>query len=228
MHFTRHGTFHHFAKKVQQQQSLPGEILLKSLIVQDLESNSFLILLEKKERKALFICHAEQWNFGLVQCKGLLFSNDLYSHRSFLKKKKKLPRLPTFEGEFCGTTPHHEETITMAEYFTLRDSKTSEIISRPTIWFCYSPMGIAIESLQRFAKNDYTLDNQTCLTIADEIVEGRDNLGVLVLGHPFKCWWTGSLLGIEETKKHFGPNSGLSATSLQVGASLSAAITYMV
>jgi homospermidine synthase len=30
----------------------------------------------------------------------------------------------------------------------------------------------------------------------DEIIKGEDRLGVLVMGHDFNSWWTGSLLDI--------------------------------
>ena len=34
----------------------------------------------------------------------------------------------------------------------------------------------------------------------DEIVSGRDELGVLLMGHPYQAWWTGSLLSIQEAR----------------------------
>jgi len=59
----------------------------------------------------------------------------------------------------------------------------------------------------------------------DDIVEGRDELGCLLMGHPFKSWWVGSLLDIDETRR-LAP--GQNATTLQVAASLLAATRWMV
>ncbi len=48
----------------------------------------------------------------------------------------------------------------------------------------------------------------------DEIISGRDELGVLLLGHDYTGWWTGSLLSIDEARAIL---PGQSATTLQVG-----------
>src|SRR5438105_8059290 len=59
----------------------------------------------------------------------------------------------------------------------------------------------------------------------DDIVEGRDELGCLLMGHDFKSWWIGSLLDIHETRK-LVPHQN--ATTLQVAASLMAATLWMI
>jgi homospermidine synthase len=58
----------------------------------------------------------------------------------------------------------------------------------------------------------------------DEIISGRDELGVLLMGHPYKAWWTGSLLSIEEARAVV-PHQN--ATTLQVAGSIIAAVTWM-
>ena len=45
------------------------------------------------------------------------------------------------------------------------------------------------------------------------------------MGHPYKSWWTGSLLSIHDARK-LAP--GQSATTLQVGASILGAVSWMV
>jgi len=59
----------------------------------------------------------------------------------------------------------------------------------------------------------------------DEIVDGRDELGVLVMGHPFRSWWTGSVLSIHEARSII---PGQSATTLQVAGSVVAAVRWML
>ncbi len=59
----------------------------------------------------------------------------------------------------------------------------------------------------------------------DEITSGRDELGVLLMGHDLNAWWTGSLLDIHETRK-LAPHQN--ATTLQVACSVLAAAEWMI
>ena len=49
----------------------------------------------------------------------------------------------------------------------------------------------------------------------DDIVSGQDKLGILLMGHDYKSWWTGSLLSIEQARALV---PGQNATSMQVAA----------
>ena len=53
--------------------------------------------------------------------------------------------------------------------------------------------------------------------MTDEITDGRDELGVLLLGHGLNGWWTGSQLDIHESRKLV---PGQNATTLQVAAAV--------
>jgi homospermidine synthase len=59
----------------------------------------------------------------------------------------------------------------------------------------------------------------------NEITTGEDRLGVLLLGHPLKAWWSGSLLSISDARAIL---PGHSATTLQVAGSVIAAIGWML
>ena len=59
----------------------------------------------------------------------------------------------------------------------------------------------------------------------DEIVSGRDELGVLVMGHPYKSWWTGTVTSIEEARA-VAPHQ--SATTVQVAASILGAVDWLL
>lgn len=59
----------------------------------------------------------------------------------------------------------------------------------------------------------------------DEIIDGRDELGVLLAGHDLTGWWTGSQLDIHETRRLV---PGQNATTLQVAASVLGAIAWMI
>ena len=61
--------------------------------------------------------------------------------------------------------------------------------------------------------------------MGNEITSGADILGALLMGHPYKSWWTGSDLSIEEARQ-LAP--GQNATTLQVAAGLLGAILWML
>ena len=61
--------------------------------------------------------------------------------------------------------------------------------------------------------------------LADDITDGRDELGVLLMGHDFTSWWCGSLLDIHTTRKLVAHQQ---ATTLQVAASVVAAALWMI
>jgi homospermidine synthase len=61
--------------------------------------------------------------------------------------------------------------------------------------------------------------------LSDEIISGRDELGVLLMGHDFKSWWCGSLLDIDEARR-LVPHQN--ATTLQVAISVVAAAQWMI
>jgi homospermidine synthase len=61
--------------------------------------------------------------------------------------------------------------------------------------------------------------------MSDEIIDGRDELGVLLMGHDFNAWWCGSLLDIHTARK-LVPHQ--QATTLQVAISVVAAAIWMI
>jgi len=58
-----------------------------------------------------------------------------------------------------------------------------------------------------------------------EISSGADILGALLMGHPYKSWWTGSILSIDESKK-LAP--GQNATTIQVALGVVSAVMWMI
>jgi len=77
--------------------------------------------------------------------------------------------------------------------------------------------------LQGMGKNDdFTL---AYVQVPAEIISGRDELGVLLLGHDYTGWWTGTRLSIDEARSIV---TGQSATTLQVAGSVLAALKWMI
>jgi homospermidine synthase len=124
------------------------------------------------------------------------------------------------EGPFHGFIITHNESISMADYFTLRDG--DNVTYRPTVHYAYHPCDQAIMSMHECAgKNLHQQKSQRLIVV--EIVEGRDELGVLLMGHAKGAYWYGSQLDIHEAREVTPYNN---ATSIQVCAPVLSGIVW--
>jgi homospermidine synthase len=126
-------------------------------------------------------------------------------------------------SEILGMLIRHEETYTISKTLTVWDNSTPAY--RPTLCYVYLPCDSAFSSLHEMKMHDYTLQHRVRV-INDDILEGGDELGVLLLGHDLTGWWTGADLTIEQTRALVGP--GQNATTLQVAAGLLGALVWML
>lgn len=126
-------------------------------------------------------------------------------------------------GPTHGMVIRHGEAYTMCHHLTVKDASGKDIY-RPTVHYAYCPSNDAIASVRELQMRNWEMQPKQRL-LTDEIVSGRDELGVLLLGHDFTGWWTGSLLSIEETRAVLPHQS---ATTLQVAASIVAAVQWMI
>ena len=83
---------------------------------------------------------------------------------------------------------------------------------RPTVHYAYHPCNDAVLSVHEFAGRNWHVQERKRILNA-EIIEGIDELGVLLAGHKKNAYWYGSQLSIEEARKLVPHNT---ATSLQV------------
>lgn len=120
-------------------------------------------------------------------------------------------------GQFNGFLIQHSEAITMSEYFTTADGSY-----RPTIYYAYQPCDAAILSVHEMRGAELRFHRRTRIA-KNSIVAGRDELGVLLLGHGLNAYWYGSQLTIDEARALI---PGENATSIQVGASILGAMTW--
>jgi homospermidine synthase len=118
------------------------------------------------------------------------------------------------EGPFLGFLITHNESISIADYFTVRDD--GSVRYRPTVHYAYHPCDDAVLSLHELAGKNWELQAEKRLMM-DEIGRGMDELGVLLLGHAKGAYWYGSRLTIEEARRVAPHNN---ATSLQVTAAV--------
>ncbi len=127
-------------------------------------------------------------------------------------------------GEIIGMVVRHGESFTISDHLTVWDAAHRSPMYRPTVHYAYLPTDAAMSSVHELKMRNYDLqDNERIMR--DEIVSGKDELGVLLLGHDLNGWWVGSQLDIEETRK-LAPHQN--ATTLQVAASVIGAIAWMI
>jgi homospermidine synthase len=124
------------------------------------------------------------------------------------------------EGPFHGFLITHNESISIADYYTVKEDGT--VTYRPTVHYAYHPADDAVLSVHELAGKNWQMQARTRLMM-DEIVSGTDELGVLLMGHERGAYWYGSRLSIEEARE-LAPNNN--ATSLQVTATVMAGIIW--
>ena len=126
--------------------------------------------------------------------------------------------VPNFEIQ--GMVIRHGEAFTISDHLTVWEN--GKAIYRPTVHYAYCPSNEAIVSMKELEMLNWELHkNQRIMN--DEITTGDDRLGVLLMGHPYKSWWTGSLLNIEDSRKLI---PGQSATTVQVSSAVYAAVAW--
>jgi homospermidine synthase len=117
----------------------------------------------------------------------------------------------------------HNESISIADFFTLRQG--SKVLYRPTCHYAYHPCDDAVLSLHEMAGAQWTMQEDRYILTEDDIVDGMDELGVLLYGHSKNAYWYGSQLSIEDTRA-LAPYQN--ATGLQVTSAVIAGIVWML
>ena len=129
---------------------------------------------------------------------------------------------PTAQAQH-GWMITHNESISIADYFTLREG--DKVVYRPTCHYAYHPANDAVLSLHEMAGAQWKPQKTWHILTEDDIVDGIDELGVLLYGHAKNAYWYGSQLSIEETRR-LAPYQN--ATGLQVTSAVLAGIVWML
>jgi homospermidine synthase len=123
-------------------------------------------------------------------------------------------------GPQLGYLITHGEAISIADSLTLGPPDRPRY--RPTVHYAYHPCDDALLSLHELAGRNWRLQERQRV-IKDEIAAGRDELGVLLMGHARTAYWYGSNLSIGQARALAPHNS---ATSLQVTAAVLAGVIW--
>lgn len=124
------------------------------------------------------------------------------------------------EGHFHGFLITHAEAISIADYLTVLEG--DKVVYRPTCHYAYHPCDDAVSSVHEFAGRNWIAQEQLRL-LRDEVTDGIDELGALLMGHEKGAYWYGSQLSVQEARKLAPYNN---ATSLQVAAGVLGAVVW--
>ncbi len=128
---------------------------------------------------------------------------------------------PTLGAQY-GLLVTHNEAISIADFFT-QHSKKGKVQYRPTCHYAYHPSNDAILSLdEMFGAAGRPQPVQHVLG-EQELVDGVDELGVLLYGHDKNAYWYGSQLSLAEARR-LAPNQN--ATGLQVTSAVLAGMVW--
>jgi homospermidine synthase len=125
-------------------------------------------------------------------------------------------------GPQYGFLVTHNESISIADYFTVRDKK-GKVTYRPTCHYAYHPCNDAVLSLHELFGAAGRAQPVHHVLDENELMDGVDELGVLLYGHKNNAYWYGSQLSLEEARQ-LAPYQN--ATGLQVTSAVLAGMVW--
>jgi homospermidine synthase len=126
-------------------------------------------------------------------------------------------------GAQFGFLVTHNEAISISDYYTVKSGTSVKF--RPTAHYAYHPSNSAVLSWHQLLGSGGVRQAKTHILEADEIIDGMDELGVLLYGHKKNAYWYGSRLTIQEARK-LAPYQN--ATGMQVTSSVLAGIVWAI
>lgn len=114
----------------------------------------------------------------------------------------------------------HGESFSISRWLTVM--KGNRVVYRPTVHYAYLPCNDSILSLHELRCRNYELHPRSRI-LTDEIVDGKDVVGALIMGHKYRSWWIGSSLSIHAARRKV-PH--VNATAVQVAAGVLGAVKW--
>ncbi|RFC67435.1 MULTISPECIES: homospermidine synthase [Mesorhizobium] len=125
-------------------------------------------------------------------------------------------------GAQYGFLVTHNEAISIADFFTVH-SKKGKVKYRPTCHYAYHPCNDAVLSLHEMFGAAGKAQPVHHVLDENELVDGVDELGVLLYGHDKNAYWYGSRLSLEEART-LAPYQN--ATGMQVSSAVLAGMVW--
>jgi homospermidine synthase len=124
------------------------------------------------------------------------------------------------EGQYHGFLITHGEAISISDYFTVY--RGGRVAYRPTCHYAYHPCDDTVLSVHELAGRGWIGQEQRRIFM-DEIYDGTDELGALLMGHKRGAYWFGSRISVHEARKLAPYNN---ATSIQVAAGVMGGVVW--
>ena len=124
------------------------------------------------------------------------------------------------EGQFHGFLITHGEAISISDFFSVR--KGRRVVYRPTCHYAYHPCDDTVLSVHELAGKGWLGQDQRRIFM-DDIQDGVDELGALLMGHKRGAYWFGSRISVHEARKLAPYNN---ATSIQVAAGVMGGVVW--
>ena len=125
-------------------------------------------------------------------------------------------------GASVGFLITHAESISISNYLTIKQE--NKVLYRPTVHYAYLPCPDAALSLYELAGRDWQ-EQENKRLITNTIIDGMDELGILLMGNQKGAYWFGSQLSIQEARLLAPYNN---ATSIQVVISVIAGMKWAI
>lgn len=123
------------------------------------------------------------------------------------------------EGEYIGRCIPHSESASISRYLTIDGY-------RPSSYYVYKSSPVSVESLENVRKNNYKMLPDYHVVTCDEIIDGADAVGALLMRKNGLCYWAGSIIKKSDIPKDFHPY--INPTTVQVACGVLSGIDYII
>jgi len=158
-------------------------------------------------------------SWGSFEDKKAPYNGDVQGHMAYLNQPGCATQVKSWipsTGQFNGFLIQHSEAVTISKYLSIDDYI-------PTVYYAYCPCDSAIASMNEFRGDELDMERNN-IVAKGSIIDGMDELGVLLLSDKMSMWY-GSQLTIKEARKLI---PGENATSTQVVANILGTLVWMM
>lgn len=131
-------------------------------------------------------------------------------------------------GKMIGNIIRHDEAYTMGRTLSIYN-KNGELLYKPSIYYVYNPTIETNASVQELKeRNNHMQESYRYLT--DEIIDGRDILGLTFYLDNGEVYWIGSMLSIHEARRFYEPefHKFVNATNTTVSAGMLSGVIHII
>lgn len=160
------------------------------------------------------------------------YSNQIYRNKGYaIFDRKGLDTyaqsyLPYY-GRYIGQIIRHDEAYTIGK--NLEVFNNNELIYKPSVYYVYHPTNESRMSIEELKERNYKYQDKWRL-LTDDIIQGRDILGLTFYLGNGEIYWIGSLLDINESRDIFENKMDefVNATNTQVVAGFLSGIFQLI